>query len=513
VHRTLVMLVSSAVERLRRAGLLWVRRFCCFLICLAVAGVATGGLAWAQSGGQPDSDNQPSKKSSDDSDDAKASPFDKPDKEGADNKMPADAEGEESGEANLEVTGKKPPEFSIVRPLTTDKDWKEWNKKGRRDYRDAIASGDLTTQNVRIIGDGIRAQIYALTLGSFNDPHVVEDQRSRIVQTLITDIKNAAGNKDIAVQRAVRSTMFREMINRCREIGDNQFYARLDAAVLLGRMFVVDPDPLKQSPGEFYQPATDALLDVLTRKGQPEAIKILAVRGLENAALYSVPRLTPEKNVKVATALIQELAKPNTNPWYQSCLCEALGSIDEFNDFNGQPFIVQALTMALFDHNRNLCARSAAAKALGRAKIESPIDLGVVAYGIADLSRQMIEARNEGKHVRRWCIANILLAFKPGTLERDRRGVGLLDRVEEPMLQKYRKPVQDLSKAFYPVVVQELKQPSAPFPEKVSVPIVEWMKANKPRELRIAPSLPQIATPETITNAEGGDPKKPDSSP
>jgi hypothetical protein len=189
-------------------------------------------------------------------------------------------------------------------------------------------------------------------------------------------------------------------------------------------------------------------------------------------------------------------------------LCEALAVIDQVHDLNGQPFIVQALSKLLFDMGRPLCARAAAARALGRTPLDPSIDLNVIVYGIADLSRQMVEARNDGKrHVSRLCIAFIFLAFEPQDTAEKARHAGLLDRVDEPTYSKYRNSVRQVWGIIRPVVVEELKHRSEPdilFPQEVLEPIVKWLKENTPAVLRISPNMPPVTTTQvTKVDANG----------
>jgi hypothetical protein len=241
---------------------------------------------------------------------------------------------------------------------------------------------------------------------------------------------------------------------------------------------------------------------VLERPGQPEGVKLAAVNGLRNAGNFCNPPMSHTKLIQLATKLIAELEKTDTCEWYQERICETLGSLDQILDLDGRPFIVHALSKALFDHNRPLCARAAAAKALGRAPLPSTIDLNVVAYGIADLGRQIVEARNDRKrHVRRWCIANILLAFRPkDALERSRRA-GLLERVDEPSLQKYRDSIKEVYALVRPMVVQELKEADSAFAPEVGEHLADWLKNHTPPQMRVAPGLPLITTTQ-VTKTE-----------
>jgi hypothetical protein len=383
-----------------------------------------------------------------------------------------------------------PTVFSISKPLTTDDAWKRWKEgKGHQDYVNRVHVGDLDRDALQIISTGIREQIHAMSLPT------QRDKLGQLVADLLRSVHGAADAKPAGDQRSVREAMIKEIIAGCRELEDNQFHVRLNAAVLLGNLFVASGNPTNQAPPEFYTEAFDALMRVLEKEGQPEAVKIMAVVGLRNAALYGSPPLEPSRRIRLARKLRDELDKTNSCEWYQERLCEALGSIDQIYDLDGKPFIIHALAKALFDHDRPLCARAAAAKALGRAELPPEIDLNVVAYGIADLSRQIVEARNERKkHIRRWCVMNVLLAFKPrNALEKANRA-GLLERVEEPTFQKYKESIKGAYGVVAPMVVQELKEADADFPAEVLTHIVEWLKSHTPAQLRIYPGLPPIAT-------------------
>jgi hypothetical protein len=249
-------------------------------------------------------------------------------------------------------------------------------------------------------------------------------------------------------------------------------------------------------------------MEFLEKEGQSEAVKIIAVNGLQNACLFGNPALQVNDNVRLGKKLISELEKPGAHEWYQKCLCDALSTIDQARDLNNQPFIVQALSKVLFDTGRPLCVRARAARALGRAPLDTSIDLKLIAYGVADLSRQLVEARNSGKkHVSRWCIADVLLAFLPRNTAEKARGAGLLDRAEGPTFAKYRKPVNEVWAAIRPMIVEELRHRSEPdilFPDEVLTPIVKWLKENPPADLRISPNMPPVTTTQvTKVDANG----------
>jgi hypothetical protein len=386
--------------------------------------------------------------------------------------------------------------FTMSDPQTTDEDWKKWSEgTGRNEYNTRVRNGDVDNASMQIISNGIKMQIYAMTLPA------QRDNLGTLVSSLLRSVHGAGDAKDAATQRVAKQAMMREIINYCKKIGGNQFYVRLNAAILLGNLFIVPETPANRGQAEFFGEAFEPLMEVLSKPGQPEGVKLAAVNGLRNAANFS--QLPPTKKIALATKLREELEKTDTCEWYQERICETLGSLDQTLDLDGRPFIVHALAKALFDHNRPLCARAAAAKALGRTPLPSSIDLNVVAYGIADLSRQIVEARNERKkHVGRWCISNIFLAFRPKDATEKAHRAGLLDRVEEPSYQKFRPSIKEVYALIRPMVVQELKETDSAFAPEVGEHLADWLKNHTPAQMRVAPGLPLITTTQ-VTKTEG----------
>jgi hypothetical protein len=434
----------------------------------------------------------------------------KPD-ENEDDIKPTTQEDREALPRGVFVPPPKPAEFAINDPKTTDEKWKAWSKgKAHGDFSARMQSGDRDGASDKIVQDGIREQLAAMTLPAMRDPKAETFQISGIVQSLLRSVRSAAGKKPAGDQRTYRTFLMQEIIKDCRELqlASNQYYVRLNTAVLLANLFIEEANPATKSDPEFYTPAFDALMEILEKEGQSEAVKITALNGLQHACLYGNPPLQIADNVRLAKRLISELEKPGTHEWYQLRLCDALSSIDQVHDLNGQPFIVQALSKVLFDTGRPLCSRAAAARALGRTPLDPSIDLNVIAYGIADLSRQMVEARNEGKrHVSRWCVAYIFLAFQPRNSAEKARHAGLLDRVEDPTYSKYRKTVTQVWAVIRPMIVEELRhraEPDVEFPAEILPPIVHWLKENTPPVLRISPGMPPVTTTQvTKVDANG----------
>jgi hypothetical protein len=423
------------------------------------------------------------------------------DKETEDEPKSSNEQDREALPRGVTVPPQRPPEFTLNDPKTTDEDWKNWSKgKAAGEFNSRVQSGAHDSQSDKVVSDGIRMLLSAMTLPSMRDPKADRFPISEIVQRLLRAVKSAAIKLPAGDQRQYRIAMMQQIIKNCHDLdlASNHYYVRLNAAVLLGNLFTEEANLTTKAAPEFYTPAFDGLMEIFEKEGQSEGVKLTALDGLRNVCLYGNPPLQVNENVRLAKRLIAELEKPGSHEWYQERLCDTLSLIEQVHDLNGQPFIVQALSKVLFDTGRPLCARAAAAKALGRTPLDPSIDLNVIAYGIADLSRQMVEARNDGKkHVARRCVADILLAFVPRDSNEKSHRVGLLDRVEEPSFAKYRKTVKQVWDAVRPMIVEELKhrnEPDLEFPTEVLSPIVEWLKTNTPTDLRISPNMPPVTT-------------------
>jgi hypothetical protein len=401
----------------------------------------------------------------------------------------------------------RPVELSIEKPLIEESEWSKWRLGGKvkNDYNSRVRDGDLGRDSKEIVANGIRIQVYALTLPS------ERLSMSRLISALLLSVHNGASSKpDAGARRIFREAMMKEIVARCRKLEDNQLLVRVAAGLLLGHLFIEEETPGVRGSAQFYtgsQGTYDnfmALMEFLEKEGQPTPVKLVAVNGLRNVATNGNPALPAALNIRMAKALIAQLEKnysPDTD-WYQERLCDTLASINQVNDLDAQPFIAYALAKTMFDPNRSLCARSAAAKAIARAQLSQAIDLNVVAYGLADLGRQMAEARKQKKHLNSCCVMNLFLAFKPRDMAEKAQHAGLLDRVDEPSFKTYKKMMNEVYALLRPMFVHEYTKPGDEFPPEAVAPILDWIKTNPPpNQLRIAPGYPPLAFSQ-VTKAE-----------
>jgi hypothetical protein len=291
-----------------------------------------------------------------------------------------------------------------------------------------------------------------------------------------------------------------EVVDRTRELLDGNFFVRLQAVVILSRLNLVEGNPTKRIEEEAYIPAAEPLLAVVNDETQHDALKIVAVRGLGRIA--STADLDAAVKLQMAQAFIDELGDPALNDWYQFRLVEALGTIENLvNDQNGQPFIVKALSEALVDRERHWLVRCEAAKSLGRTTLDRNINVGLLTFEMVRLARDMTEAqqKNPGEFYWMECFWRLYLAFKPEDKDEKQRIVGLLDRAEAGTIGGQDKSdVVEAYKQIIPVakIILNNAQPApTPIPAANLNTLDQWLKNNQPANLRVAPGLQPIVSP------------------
>jgi hypothetical protein len=210
----------------------------------------------------------------------------------------------------------RPPEFAINDPKTTDEQWKNWNRgKAHGEFQTRVQNGDHDSQSDKIVQDGIREQLAAMTLPALRDPKADHFQIHDIVQGLLRYVRQAANKKPAGDQRQYRIFLMDQIIKDVRDLqlAKNHYYVRLNTAVLLGNLFTEVANPGSTSEPEFYTPAFDGLMEILETEGQSEGVKLVALNGLKNACRYGNPPVAAGDNARLAKKLISELEKPGAH--------------------------------------------------------------------------------------------------------------------------------------------------------------------------------------------------------
>jgi hypothetical protein len=174
--------------------------------------------------------------------------------------------------------------------------------------------------------------------------------------------------------------------------------------------------------------------------------------------------------------------------------------------------VPQALAQVLADTERPWLVRAEAAQSLGRLPYDSNIDVGLLAYEIAQLAQQMTEAFNKQPKVPIWklCFMKVYGGFKP--LEEEdgtRQKRGLLAQVESrPALSAYKKTVQESFDLVLPLVIKVVGDP-----EGIDVSLAnlkKWLDTNAPKNFKIHPDEdPIISKPNTAIQNQGVEPSPP----
>ena len=138
------------------------------------------------------------------------------------------------------------------------------------------------------------------------------------------------------------------------------------------------------------------------------------VKGL--VRLATLPDVNSQLRMQIVDTLVSQLnSSGKEHKWYQWRLAEGLGKINVVQNQDKRPFVPQGLARVLTDTERPWLVRGEAAQSLGRLPYDSNIDVGLLAYEIAQLAQQMTDAFNKQPKLSIWklCFMKVYGAFKP----------------------------------------------------------------------------------------------------
>ncbi|MBW3542795.1 MAG: hypothetical protein KY476_21240 [Planctomycetes bacterium] len=419
--------------------------------------------------------------------------------------------------AGFDPPRQRPPSFEISKPLISQVEADAlYNQLRRSRYSSVLLAGELNSQTEKILKDWARWRLHSMTLytASPEDRRKIHDVR---VQTQ-KDIGNAAKlQKDERAASRFRLKVLDEVKARAVELLDNNFYVRLNAAILLADLKEMESGEAKPAVG--YLPAAEVLHDkVLADPNQHDALKIHAAKGLKRTFLTVILR-SQQQRTDFARTLISELKRTDTHPWYQMRLVEALGALDlELSFGTNQPILLDALSRVAVDKNRSIEVRTEAAKALGRIPLPAGANDQVLAWLLVDLASQMADEYNKlaaaggkGKAAdTQWqnSFFRLYLAFK-ATMEEQNQFRG-----RKPGLLAKRTGDKNLADAYSlitPAVAHVLKNPlwkgGAAIPAIQVKAMNDWLAANTPKDPVLHSGLP----PLTAATAADAGPTQPTS--
>ncbi|MED5401422.1 MAG: hypothetical protein VX669_13620 [Planctomycetota bacterium] len=298
--------------------------------------------------------------------------------------------------------------------------------------------------------------------------------------------------------------------------GLQNFHVRLNVAYLLGELVVRKGDPAKGIPAARYTDAAYPLCDVINEPRQLDAIKVVAVRGLVRLMQTGQPDAPYDLRLRVAECFVNQLKRPfQRDPvrqrvdhhlqhiWYQEVLVEGLAGVGIMVNKQAQPFVEIELAGVMADPNRHFLARTAAAKAIGRAPLAA-FDDGLRSYQLVELAGQMAAAYNKSPNSGFWprCYQQLYFAFK--AVNKDEvtpagKPAGLLGQVSTARLQDaYRQVVPLVAHVIVqPTVAADGKQYFQAISSETLKPVTDWLAENRPANYK--PLQPSATTSPTST--------------
>ena len=301
--------------------------------------------------------------------------------------------------------------------------------------------------------------------------------------------------------------------------GLQNFHVRLNVAYLLGELIVRKGDPSKGIPAARYTDAAYPLCDVVTEPRQLDAIKVVAVRGLVRLMRTGQPDPPYDLRLRVAECFANQLKRPYQRSlmrqrvdshlqhiWFQEVLVEGLAGVGIMVNKQAEPFVETVLGDVMADPNRHFLARTAAAKAIGRAPLAGAFDDGLRSYQLVELAGQMSAAYNKAPAKGYWlrCYQQLYFAFKAiskNEMTVAGKPAGLLGQVATAKLQDAYSQVVPLVAhvIVQPTVAADGKQYFQPISSETLKPLTDWLAENRPANYE--PLVPSTNTAPTSASA------------
>ncbi len=385
-----------------------------------------------------------------------------------------------------------PPEIMLIElPLLDDAERESIRKTLNRSYSTPLRNGDFRSDKARAnIRKGIQYRLNEIAIASQRSapPEVrkkLADLRKRLTGNG-GDVSQAArlvARPEDALR--VRREFLQMLVQETEKLFENNYYARVQAALILGELNEVEEDAGNDVKAVAYAPAAKALTKVILDPQQPDGVKIVCVLGLIRILRFGNPNVEQKRDIGLA--IVSELKRTDTNPWYQARLAKALGYNDVALDLDRQPFIFNALMAVVNDKDgkRDLPTRTQAAWSLGRIPLDRTMDISKLTIDIAALGQELASAQADAPKNPGWkrCAWLLYLAFERESdndldAKRERKG-GLLNN---PMTKA------DADEAFKVVlpVVREIIANKTAAPEQLQ-DLAKWLQGKGFR--------PRIATP------------------
>lgn len=387
------------------------------------------------------------------------------------------------------------PSMSIHEELITPEEYQQF-RKDAGNWALYMFDGEGTGSKGDLIKRGIEVYVKRLTL--FDVPSEL-DALAYARDKFMRNIANAVPGQTTPKARQFREMVCDEVTKQVVPLLDNNFHIRLQAVYILSELTVQPADFRTGAPPIPYAGAAEPLLSVIEDPAQPMVLKIASTNGLIRILRFG--ELRAQERQRIAESMMAQLDDPTEFFWYQRLLVAALGWSDVVVDDAGLPTVVQKLSQVMVDERRPWQVRAQAAKSLGRAKLNSQIKVDVLAWGVASLVQQMIEASNEDPGAPYWgeCFWNAYLAFKPDRDE-EQRQAGLLNKLTSAGFGQYTQTVRGAYNQVVPIVQYHFDNPRLTFPGEVVDPLKQWLGENRPPDLKVHPNLDPISSLDPVSS-------------
>ena len=429
------------------------------------------------------------------------------------------------------------PAMEIEKELYTEGDEKEFARKYKTAFENALKSAAPTDDEKKALDAGAKYWVYRFTMKKYRDEEVVkkgdkpgaprdksQDRLPDLRKKLLDTIKLAAKPPT----QAARDYFLKQVTDRSSELLDNNYVVRENIILLLGSLSSNYPPPGKTTDPTPYDLAYTVLLKVIKDETQHDALKVSAVIGLIRICRLGLPLPdgnNEKKRAEIAMALVPELAKKNTFWWYQARLAECLGAASITYDSAANktnPIVLQTLAEVVADDKRHLQVRVEAAKAIGRLPLDNSLNMTPVVYHIVNLGYHIIQANNANPKKELWVNYffikdppflgfGLYYAFKAengnAKLPGGKRKPGLLDaQVNAKEIKEAYEQILSMTLHF----IDNAGKPAA-VPAAQIKGIEEWLKTHEPKEPRITNGSPPLGS-KKVEPAKGKEKETPPAS-
>ena len=414
------------------------------------------------------------------------------------------------------------PEMEIDKELYSDGDEKEYLRKYKTAFENALKSNAPNDDEKKALEAGAKYWVYRFSMKKYREEEVPKKGAAAAkgpTQDRLHDLRKKLLDmiKVYAKTPGARDYFLKQVTDKCGQLLDNNYVVRQNIILLLGSLSSSYPAPgAKNADPTPYEPAYAELLKVIKDDKQHQALKIDALIGLLRICRLGLPLPdgnNDKKRSEIAMALVPELVKKDTHWWYQARLAECLGAASVIYDAvgnKGSPIVLQTLAEVVADDKRHLQVRVEAAKAIGRLPLDNQLNMVPVVYHIVRLGGQIVLAHNANPKKEPW--GNYFFTPQPqlgfglyyafraenstAKLPGGKRKPGLLD---SPVNAK---EIKEAYEQILPMTLHFLDNPGKPVAAAQLGNIETWLKNHEPANARITAGSPALGAKSEPENAK-----------